>query len=104
MTAARVILKPGKEHIIGRGHPWLFSGAIARIEGKPANGGVLPVCRADGRVVAQAAYNHLSDIALRILTLDPGVRIDGAFWRAHPQRSRPPHRAGAGIDHCHAAG
>jgi len=82
MTPARVILKPGKEHIIKRGHPWLFSGAIARIEGKPANGGVLPVCRADGRVVAQAAYNHLSDIALRILTLDPGVRIDGAFWRA----------------------
>jgi len=81
MTAARIILKPGKEHIIERGHPWLFSGAIARIEGKPANGAILPVCRADGRIVAQGAYNHSSDIALRVLTLDAGAKIDGAFWR-----------------------
>ena len=81
MNPARIILKPGKEHVVLRGHPWLFSGAIARIEGKPANGAILPVCRADGQPVALGAYNHLSDIALRILSLDPNTPIDPAFWR-----------------------
>ncbi|HQG47262.1 MAG TPA: class I SAM-dependent rRNA methyltransferase, partial [bacterium] len=41
MVAASIVLKPSKEHVILRGHPWLFSGAIARIEGKPANGAIL---------------------------------------------------------------
>ncbi|HNW59165.1 MAG TPA: class I SAM-dependent rRNA methyltransferase [bacterium] len=81
MTAASIVLKPGKEHVILRGHPWLFSGAIARIEGKPRNGGIVPICRADGTPFAQGAYNHSSDIAVRIISLDPNREIDTAFWR-----------------------
>jgi 23S rRNA (cytosine1962-C5)-methyltransferase len=81
MSTAQIVLKPGKEHVIMRGHPWLFSGAIARIEGKPADGAILPVTRAEGQVVALGAYNHHSDITVRIITLDAGSKIDREFWR-----------------------
>ncbi|HOT97600.1 MAG TPA: class I SAM-dependent rRNA methyltransferase [bacterium] len=82
MVAASIVLKPSKEHVILRGHPWLFSGAIARIEGKPANGAILPIRRADGKTIALGAYHHGSDIAVRIISLDPEIKIDADFWRS----------------------
>ena len=39
----KVYLKPGKEESLKRFHPWVFSGAIARIEGKPEEGEIVEV-------------------------------------------------------------
>ena len=38
MTYKKVYLKAGKEESLKRFHPWVFSGAIARIEGEPEEG------------------------------------------------------------------
>ena len=35
MAYKKVYLKPGKEESLKRFHPWVFSGAIQRIEGEP---------------------------------------------------------------------
>ncbi|MBQ5572785.1 MAG: class I SAM-dependent rRNA methyltransferase, partial [Bacteroidaceae bacterium] len=44
----RVLLKRGKEESLLRFHPWIFSGAIASIEGTPDEGDVVDVYTYDG--------------------------------------------------------
>ncbi|HXD51016.1 MAG TPA: hypothetical protein VN689_03940, partial [Burkholderiales bacterium] len=34
----KLVLKPGREKSLKRRHPWIFSGAIAKLTGKPASG------------------------------------------------------------------
>ena len=62
----RLILKPGREKSLKRRHPWIFSGAIARIEGKPQLGDTIEVCAADGAFLAVAAYSPESQIRARV--------------------------------------
>ncbi|MBQ9410728.1 MAG: class I SAM-dependent rRNA methyltransferase [Bacteroidales bacterium] len=74
----RIILKPHREESILRYHPWVFSGAIARIEGNPAEGDLVSVIGADGKLLASGHY-QIGSIAVRILSFeeDP-TRPD--FW------------------------
>ena len=44
MSYKKVYLKPGKEESLKRFHPWVFSGAIARVEGEPEEGEVVLLC------------------------------------------------------------
>ncbi|HSM97672.1 MAG TPA: hypothetical protein VLS47_01550, partial [Gallionella sp.] len=43
-TAAQpgILLKAGREKSLLRRHPWIFSGAIERVDGAPASGDTLP--------------------------------------------------------------
>ncbi len=43
MNGCKVYLKKGKEESLLRFHPWVFSGAVAFIEGEPAEGDVVEV-------------------------------------------------------------
>ncbi len=76
---ARVILKRHEEGRIVRGHRWVFSNEIERMEGEPSPGGIVEVVRADGRPVGLGCYNPHSLIAVRILT-DKREAIDRAFF------------------------
>ncbi len=62
----RLILKPGREKSLKRRHPWIFSGAVARLEGSPQSGDTVEVRSADGAVLAVAAYSPQSQIAARV--------------------------------------
>ncbi|MGQ9593826.1 MAG: class I SAM-dependent rRNA methyltransferase [Anaerolineae bacterium] len=77
----RVILRPGREKAVLRRHPWVFSGAVARIEGRPADGDVVDVLADDGTFLAQGYLNRRSQIVVRLLTWAPEERIDEGFWR-----------------------
>ncbi len=77
----RVILRPGREKAVLRRHPWVFSGAVARIEGHPADGDVVAVLADDGTFLAQGYLNRRSQIVVRLLTWSPEERIDEGFWR-----------------------
>ncbi len=44
----KIFLKRGKEESLGRRHPWVFSGAIERMEGEPAEGDVVDVYSRQG--------------------------------------------------------
>src|SRR4030065_260820 len=45
----RIILKKGRDVSLRHGHPWVFSGALAAVEGKPAPGDVVLAADAGGR-------------------------------------------------------
>lgn len=79
MSNCKVFLKPKKEESLERFHPWVFSGAIQRIEGKPAEGDLVEVYGADRRFLAIGHY-QIGSIAVRVLSFTPRV-IDEAFWK-----------------------
>ena len=77
-----VILKKGKEKAVLQKHPWVFSGAIDRVKGKPANGEVVKLLDAKGAFMAYGFYNAQSRVALRLLEWNEEVVINEAWWRA----------------------
>lgn len=76
-----IYLKPGRERPILQGHPWLFSGAVARISGDPKPGDVARVCDGNGRPLALGFVNTETDIIFRLLTYDTQTTVDEGFWR-----------------------
>lgn len=80
MIKAQVILKPEREKSVLKRHPWIFSGAIRRVEGDPAPGDIVDVWDSKARFVARGAYNPKSQIVVRILTWNQNEKIDNSFW------------------------
>ena len=79
-NAIRVILKRGKEGPVRRFHPWVFSGAVARIEGEPADGSLVVVCDSKGDFLGTGHY-HEGSITVRIISFDPETDPNSPeFW------------------------
>ncbi len=78
---ATLTLKPGREKSLLRRHPWVFSGAIARINGNPASGETVDLLAADGQFLARAAYSPSSQIRARVWTFNPVESVDSDFFR-----------------------
>ena len=76
---ASVYLKPNREKSVLHKHPWLFSGAIARVVGEPHSGETVQVNAADGRFLGWAAYSPSSQIRLRLWSFDPKDVINHDF-------------------------
>ena len=74
-----IYLKPGKEESLKRFHPWIFSGAIASIDGKPQEGEVVNIYTSRKEFIAKGHF-QIGSIAVRILTFDPLENIDATFW------------------------
>ena len=64
----RVILKKGKEKPLLRGHPWVFSGAVEKVEGDVSPGDIGEVYSREGQFLGIGHLNPHSQIILRILT------------------------------------
>lgn len=79
MQSPRLVLKPGREKSLLRGHPWIFSGAIARLEGAPPRGGSLRVVADGGRFMGWAAYSPDSQISARVWSFDEHAPLDAAL-------------------------
>jgi 23S rRNA (cytosine1962-C5)-methyltransferase len=62
----KLILKAGREKSLKRRHPWVFSGAVAKVQGKPASGDTVGVWSATGELLAVAAYSPESQIVARV--------------------------------------
>ena len=74
----KVILKRGREESLRRFHPWVFSGAIAEVQGTPAEGDVVAVHASDGDLLAYGHY-QIGSIAVRVLSFDESALHPG-FW------------------------
>jgi len=74
----KIYLKPGKDASLLRGHPWVFSGAILKIEGKPVDGDVVQVFSTQGKPLGIAHY-QTGSIALRMLS-EKIEEVDVKFW------------------------
>ncbi len=81
----KVTLKPRREDSLLRFHPWVFSGAIARIDGNPAEGDLVAVHSADGGFLAWGHY-QIGSIAVRILSFDENPPEAG-FWEEMLRRA-----------------
>ncbi len=77
---AKIILKPGKEAAVKRFHPWIFSGAIEKMEGAPREGDVIEVLDSRNEFLAFGHYLPGS-IAVKIFSFEPAV-INDDFWKA----------------------
>jgi 23S rRNA (cytosine1962-C5)-methyltransferase len=84
---SRVVLKPGREKSLRHRHPWIFSGAIEKVEGDPAMGETVSVVARDGAFLARAAYCPDSQIRARVWSFDAEEAIDEAFIRRRLQAS-----------------
>jgi len=73
-------LKSGREYSLAKGHPWVFSGAVGKAEGKPEAGDLVKAVAADGKPLGLGFYNPRTDIAFRLLTPDTTQVIDRSFW------------------------
>ncbi len=51
-------------------HPWVFSGAVERVEGAPRDGDTVEIVSADGRFLGRGYYNSRSQIRVRVWTLE----------------------------------
>ncbi|ARF49606.1 23S rRNA (cytosine(1962)-C(5))-methyltransferase RlmI [Pantoea stewartii] len=76
----RLILGKGREKSLLRRHPWVFSGAVARLEGKAQQGETIDVCDSNGKWLARAAYSPQSQIRARVWSWQQDESIDIAFF------------------------
>ena len=83
----QLILKPGREKSLLRRHPWVFSGAVARVDGTPETGDTVAVRAASGEFLAWAAYSPAWQIRARAWNWDESERIDRDFLRARLRRA-----------------
>ena len=85
-TSARVVLKPGREKSIYNRHPWLFSGAVEKLDGRAKAGDVVPVYAAKGEFLGKGFWNPHSAIRVRLLTFQQET-VDVQFFRARLQNA-----------------
>lgn len=83
----RLFLKKGRDKPVKYLHPWIFSGAVDRLEGHPIRGETIQVISADGSFLARASYSPESQIRARILTWNPDEDISPDFFRRRITRS-----------------
>lgn len=76
-----ILLKPGRERSVGLRHPWVFSGAIAQLQGKPEPGETVAVRAPQGDFLGYGAYSPASKIAARIWSWDEREQINADFFR-----------------------
>jgi 23S rRNA (cytosine1962-C5)-methyltransferase len=75
-----LILKPGREKSLQRRHPWVFSGAVERVDGDPVAGATVELLSARGEFLARGAYSPSSQIRARVWTFDPAEAVDKDFF------------------------
>src|SRR5215468_10465134 len=78
----RVILKARRAQPFFGRHPWVFAGAVERVEGDPADGDEVDLVSTAGNFVARGLYNSQSKINVRLYSWHEGVPLDRAFFRA----------------------
>ena len=87
MGEPSLLLAPGRERSVERRHPWVFAGAVGRVEGAPEPGDTVAVRRRDGRFLAWAAYSPASQIVARVWTWDEDEVVDEAFFASRVARA-----------------
>ncbi len=86
-SQAKLWLKQGREKSLRRRHPWVFSGAIERLEGDAEIGATVDVVASSGEFLARAAFSPASQIRARVWTFESDESVDAAFFRRRLSRA-----------------
>lgn len=78
MSYKKIYLKPGKEESLKRFHPWIFSGAIAKVDKGVEEGDTVEVVNANNEFIA-IGHSQIGSIAVRMLTFEQ-EEINHDFW------------------------
>ncbi|MEJ2050148.1 MAG: class I SAM-dependent methyltransferase, partial [Calditrichota bacterium] len=70
-----------------RKHPWIFSGAISKVEGAPQPGDTVDIISYQGTNLGKGAYSPRSQISVRMWTFHPNENISEQFFRKKLERS-----------------
>ncbi|MCD4672484.1 MAG: class I SAM-dependent rRNA methyltransferase, partial [Anaerolineaceae bacterium] len=81
MNLDTLYLKSGREKSVEKRRPWIFSGAVERVDGQPDSGATVVVKSDSGEVLGLAAYSPNSQIRARMWTWDAAQQVDGDFLR-----------------------
>ena len=84
--SGQVILKHGRDKNVRAHHPWVFSGAVDKLKGKPPSGATVEVRAANGDLLGLGAWSPASQIQVRLWTFAEGV-IDPAFFTSRIQQA-----------------
>jgi len=89
-STAALHLKPGRDKPVRQRHPWIMSGAVAKVVGNPQPGDHVRVIAASGEHIATASYSPHSSIRARVWTTEADQEIDEEFvkHRVHAAVSR----------------
>jgi 23S rRNA (cytosine1962-C5)-methyltransferase len=77
----RVVLLPKRARPFYGRHPWVYAGAIANIEGEPADGDEVDLVSSAEHFIARGLYNSKSKIRVRLYCWDPDSPLDRDFFR-----------------------
>src|SRR6185312_6593076 len=69
----KVILKPKRAQPFFARHPWVYAGAIDRVEGDPADGDEVELVSGADTFVARGLFNSQSKITVRLYSWDKDV-------------------------------
>jgi 23S rRNA (cytosine1962-C5)-methyltransferase len=83
----RVILKPRRAGPFYNRHPWVFAGAIDRVEGDPSPGAIVDLVSNTGSFVARGLFNPVSRIRVRLYAWNEDEPLDDAFWTRRVERA-----------------
>jgi len=82
-----IYLKPGREKSVLRRHPWIFSGAVGRVDGSPGDGETVKMVNSQGQFLGWGAFSSKSQISVRIWSWDEEENIAGDFFRRRLQQA-----------------
>jgi len=77
-----VTLKKSRDFSVMRRHPWIFSGAVAHVDGAPESGESVRVAAHNGEPLGIGSFSPESQIRVRMLSFDPAVVVDDDFISA----------------------
>ncbi len=82
MSLPKVVLKARRARPFYGRHPWVFAGAVEKVEGQPADGAVVDLVSHTGNFVARGLFNSHSKIRVRLYSWSADIPLDDTFFRA----------------------
>ena len=76
-----VVLKKSADSFIKRKHPWIFSGAIDKVDGNPSNGETVQIFTSNKTLVGVGSFSPASQIRMRVWSFNPEEKIDTDFFK-----------------------
>ena len=78
--STKIILAPEREKSLLRRHPWVFEGAVAKVNGRCQSGDTVDIVSSKGKWLARGAFSPESQIRVRVWTFDKNESVDNAFF------------------------
>lgn len=76
-----VTLKKSRDKLVERKHPWIFSGAIEKVEGDPSKGETAQILTSEKKLVGHGSFSPSSQIRVRVWSFNPEEIINDDFFK-----------------------